>query len=109
MGNFFAPETRCSSPSFADLFVVRGFGDLLPMLAQKLAERSLSHGRMYRRIFCASIFLRVFQLWIPPEQIKLLFTNCAMIILITAARLSNLPNVVISSASYGDSTEIVEF
>jgi hypothetical protein len=29
--------------------------------------------------------------------------------LITAARLSNLPNVVISSASYGDSTEIVEF
>jgi hypothetical protein len=39
------------------------------MLAQKLTERSLSHGRMYRRIFCASIiFRRVCQLEFPKSK-----------------------------------------
>jgi hypothetical protein len=64
--NFFAPKTRRPSPSFAGLLVVRRFGDQLPMPAQKLAERSLSHGSTYHRIFCTPIIiLRIFQLKSP--------------------------------------------
>jgi hypothetical protein len=58
LGNFFAPKTQRSAPSCASLSILRRLGDQLSMLAQELAERSLAPGRMYRRIFCASIIFR---------------------------------------------------
>jgi len=95
LGNFFAPKTRCSPPSFTNLLVVGRYDNRLSVLAQKLAKRPLSYGRMYRRIFCTSIVaLRVPQ-HARPAANRILNHKLDDDNFDNLGRPINLPNVVV--------------
>jgi hypothetical protein len=95
LGHFFAPKTRCPPPSFANLLVVGRDQHRLPMLAQEIAERPLSHASVYRRIFCTSIVVPRVPQMTAPQQTEFLNHKLDDDNFGSLGRLINLPNIVI--------------